>query len=223
MAAILCSAPCDFLGQACSSTCNAVAAVCSEFSTFLTKDFSCFLLTCLALNAIPAIYGMDATLFGGCTSRHAWWIAMQSGVMVCHCIFGLYCFRYFQRQADPEPGNGEPSRIAQLRHLVCYDTWTAAYLLVWIFEFVWLSLGGSWNSQVDSVSCRDSLSLLHMMGIVYLFVGGAAFACAIGVQACISIPTMFMRTPQGRAAYEAVRMQPPGSNGHLDPQIVVTK
>ena len=182
-----CLAPvCRAAGECCTrvGVClSAVAAkMCSEdFSGFLWLTFLCcfvpFVLAVYAAVALP-----------DCGSEFArTWLYVQAALLLANVVAGAYIFHQLtrgprdaaeaeQRYGAPPHGSGDEGGDdigARARYLLCYDPWIALYILVLVFEFVWVFIGVDEHSKGTVADCDDALShnlfgWCTTLGLVYV-------------------------------------------------------
>jgi len=115
----------------------------------------------------------------GC-SQLGLWLVIQGLVSLLHILFTFYVFARMQRPFDTNRAEDANIR-ARFHHMMCWDPWFALYIIIAIFDLVWLVLGVVWISNADA-SCSSSTQAATVafvaIGWVYLGLGALIFWCS---------------------------------------------
>jgi hypothetical protein len=106
-------------------------------------------------------------------------LLIQALVSLLHISFTFYVFACMQKPFDASRRE-DASMKARFHHLLCWDPWFAVYILVALFELVWLIMGSVWIDEAsgcDSSTHSATLAFL-VIGWVYLSLGFLIFWCS---------------------------------------------
>jgi len=203
MAALICKSicyPCEYCGRCinrscelcskgCGECCDRCGKVCSKpcelIGAFLSKPFSGSVIMSFALNAAPfflgLVYGLGGVFAGECSSLSLW-LVVQMLVSAVHFAMSIYLFNVMQKPFNADDPT-DRTLNARVQQMLCYDPWFAVYIILAIFQIVWLIMGSIWESgdvgekkECDAYSPVVIVSLV--LAWVYVCFGVLFFTCS---------------------------------------------
>jgi magnesium-transporting ATPase (P-type) len=139
-------------------------------------------MTCL-LHLAPfwlgLIFGLGGMAAGEC-SQLSLWLLVQALLSFAHIAFSIYMFKVMQKPFDPS--NPKDRNLnARVQEMLCYDLWFAGYILVGLFQFVWLILGSVWQGDATESACDQNSTIVMVVVIfswIFLAVASTVFVCS---------------------------------------------
>lgn len=175
----LCSGACAGCGKICSLPCTLCSSVCKPIcegtKKALSSHFCFYTAVTLGLNIPPVIFSALSLIYLGC--RGSQWLFINLFFCVAHIVAAFYLA-------------GQSKSWSETMKTLCYDPWIAAYILVTIGFFIWLSIGTAWSSQgaMENGNCPGNISSLALnsifCGYAFIFLGFMALAVSSAISLC---------------------------------------
>jgi hypothetical protein len=137
-------------------------------SEFCAKPFSGTLIFALVMNVSPFFLGLafGASSFSGDDDcpKVGVWLIVQSFTALIHMLMSGYVFRLMQQPFDPNNAK-DRDLDARINTLLCDDPGFALYILVALFQFVWLVVGAVWEAQYGS-DCENNENTVMVVVLI---------------------------------------------------------
>lgn len=200
----LCSGACSGLGHVVCLPCKACGCACSTFGEVLKSPFFPYLAVTFGLNLPGVVYGFKS-LVPGCATLSSWLLA--NGILCAiHMLAAWYIVNKIRETAPIDDGpavnekdepttkysnfsmpkqeeHGAANSMTRIKHVLCYDTTMACYIVIFIGWLVWLSVGvGKRLTAEDAGGCDDDINAITMAigcGYLYFSLVFMAFGCSL--------------------------------------------
>lgn len=207
MAAVICKGIgelCSGLGKVACLPCRACGLACNSFGDVLKSPFFPYLAVTFGLNIPGVVFGIKS-LAPGCADLSSWLFA--NGILCAiHMLAAWYIVNKIRESVHVDDGpstndKGEPATnysnfsmpsreeygaansMARIKHVLCYDTTVACYIVVFIGWLIWLSMGvGKRLSAEDAGGCDSDINSVTMAigcGYMYFSLVFMAFGCSL--------------------------------------------
>lgn len=179
----ICTAPCKLCAGGCNLCADGLVGLCTNpLSAFVVITFA--IQIPLAVLAALEVGG----LFNGC--KESRFLVGMLVVAISHMAASVYLANRIMNRTDERLRDRHTS-WSRISYLLCHDAWIALYLLILIFYVIWLimgSIGSIANRGDDSSDCGDDtdyrVTLVLVLGWVYLFVGPMILSCNLCCSCC---------------------------------------
>lgn len=123
--------------------------VCEGLKNVFSTRFCFYTAVTLGLNIPPVIFSAQSLMYLGC--RGSQWLLINQFFCIAHIVAAFYLVR-------------QAKSWNETVETLCYDPWVAAYFLVCVAFFIWLSIGAAWTSQgaMENGNCPGNISSLTM-------------------------------------------------------------
>jgi len=122
--------------------------------------------------------------------EQAQWLVVNLVFSVLHVAAAFYFGKMVSKRGEPtasSQNSSPPSVFGRASHLICYDPWIAAYIVVLIAFICWLFLG--FVRLIQSANCEDILQiwlgLSIACGFIFLCNGIISFIASFCCASCI--------------------------------------
>jgi len=167
------------------------AILCQSISSLCDRPFCPFVTVVTVINIVPAITGFVAATVseddkGGC--RDQTWLLINACLCGTNIAAAWYLSQKIARSSPYDDPNLRDKHTASSRvaHLLCYDPWVAAYIIVLFGFFLWQSLGFTWMIADSSCSksVRQSMLSALLFGWAFISLGTCSFICSLCCSSC---------------------------------------
>jgi len=165
--------------------------------------------------SIYSITAATASTDPSCSENLKTWCVLALICCLFHGIFALYYFFLFVKLGQ-EKGLIAVNMQHEAREIFCYDPWTAIYILIYIFSFVWGIIGTGYASDEKTCTGSDLKKGVESIS-VFLIVYGACTPIVImfgifinqvrvGLQATIPASPMLLSQVMNLVSYLLLRV-----------------
>lgn len=210
MAAVLCSGIgslfggcCEAFGKVVTLPFRACGFACNTFGDLVTSPFFPYLALTFGLN-IPGFYFGFVSIPSDCRELSSWLLA--NGILcLIHMVASMYIVNKIRatnsslddKIVDSEAGvtnysnfivpkeneQGAANSFSRIKHVLCYDTTMAVYIVIFIGWVVWLATGVAKRLGADEGGNCDSdiqgMNVAISCGYMYLSMVFVAFGCSL--------------------------------------------
>lgn len=184
MAAVLCGGcenlfkgGCNACGEVCKLPCTICSKGCELTGNLCSNSFCIYIVVALSLNIPPIYYALGA-IGNVANCKGSQWLTINMIICIAHIVAAIYLAKTGKTVED-------------MKQMLCYDPWIAAYILVGIGSFVWLCTGTSWRGQElmeEGDNCPDDVSQLAkrsiQCGFAFLALGCSALFLSMACLCC---------------------------------------
>ena len=178
----VCTAPCKLCAGGCKLCSDGIAGFCTNpLATFITVTF---------LTQAPLAIAAAMEVVGLLNCQGSQWLVGMLGVAISHMVTSVYLAHRVTNRTD-EALRDKHTSWERISYLLCHDPWIALYLLIVLFDVVWLVIGSMWSlggSMDDDASCGSgvfgNVRIALGLGWFYLILGPSVLSCNLCCVCC---------------------------------------